>query len=307
MQNVFTRILNSLFINMILYIIIPTRKKCIITCNGKTDGMGAQVLAIYSAILYSKIFNLKYLHTPIKSVEHNYDNDHNFANKIEDFFSFSKNEHVISEIPSKHTIIDIDSFTLNTFRLVLSYLFTRNSTIIFKKSHYHNYTNNHVDKYNLIKEELKRKYYTNYKQKNNNKTNSSEKTIVIHIRRGDVGINDKERYTDNLEIKSKILQCKTYLEKENLNPIFKIYSQGNENDFKDFKGIASFNLNGNIFDDFNDMVQADILFTAKSAMSYSAALLSDGKIIYEKFWHKPLNNWIIYNSDKNYYKKLTQK
>lgn len=287
----FTKFTNALFVNIVLHILIPIKKKGIITCSGKTDGMGAQALAIYSAMLYAHIFKLEYYHTPIKSVEHNYDNDPNFTKKIEDFFSFSKDEHLISESTSKCTIIDLDNFTFKTFRLILLYLFTNNSIFILKKSHFHNYTNKHVDRYNTIKSYLKTKYYTTFKV-NNYKANSSVVNIVIHIRRGDVGMNDKARYTNNQEIKDKILYCKSYLEAQNMNPDFKILSQGNEDDFIELKEIASIHLNGNIFEDFNEMVQADILFTAKSAMSYTAALLSDGKIVYERFYHKKLASWL---------------
>ena len=41
------------------------------------------------------------------------------------------------------------------------------------------------------------------------------------------------------------------------------------------------------------MVVAEVLVTAKSSLSYSAALLNKNTIYYINFWHKPLNSWNI--------------
>lgn len=51
-------------------------------------------------------------------------------------------------------------------------------------------------------------------------------------------------------------------------------------------------LNTNIEETFHYLVTAKILVTAKSSLSYCAALLNDNLIYYLDFWHKPLNKWI---------------
>ena len=49
----------------------------------------------------------------------------------------------------------------------------------------------------------------------------------------------------------------------------------------------------NIFDTFTEMVAADALIMSRSSFSYSAAVLSDGDIYYQKFWHPPMKHWCI--------------
>ena len=52
-------------------------------------------------------------------------------------------------------------------------------------------------------------------------------------------------------------------------------------------------LNTDIESSFQGMVSANILVTSRSSFSYMAALLNDGEVWYQPFWHPPLKNWII--------------
>jgi len=54
-----------------------------------------------------------------------------------------------------------------------------------------------------------------------------------------------------------------------------------------------FHLNENLFDTFTGLVAAEILVTSRSSFSYSAAILSDGEIYYQPFWHPPGEKWIV--------------
>jgi hypothetical protein len=59
----------------------------------------------------------------------------------------------------------------------------------------------------------------------------------------------------------------------------------------DKEGLC-FHLNENMFDTFTGLVAADILVTSRSSFSYTAAILSDGIIYYQPFWHPPGEKWI---------------
>ena len=88
---------------------------------------------------------------------------------------------------------------------------------------------------------------------------------------------------------------KTIREKYPKNSLcFHIYSQGNNTDFQCYKNDDTIlHINENIFDSFLGMACSDVLVTSPSSLSYVAALLSDGKIYYKKFWHTHKNNWIV--------------
>jgi hypothetical protein len=77
-------------------------------------------------------------------------------------------------------------------------------------------------------------------------------------------------------------------------PLFHIYSQYKFHDYKLYNNNdIYYHLNENMFDSFIGMVAADILVTSKSSYSYIAAILSDGEIYYNPFWHPPKNSWIV--------------
>ena len=76
--------------------------------------------------------------------------------------------------------------------------------------------------------------------------------------------------------------------------LFHIYSQGELSNFDKYKSDDTIlKVNMNIFDTFTEMVAADALIMSRSSFSYSAAVLSDGDIYYQKFWHPPMKHWYI--------------
>lgn len=59
-----------------------------ITQNLRTDGFGGQYQTIINTILYCKKNNKLFVYTPIKKMEHNYDNDVLFLQKIEKTYEY---------------------------------------------------------------------------------------------------------------------------------------------------------------------------------------------------------------------------
>ena len=118
--------------------------------------------------------------------------------------------------------------------------------------------------------------------------------IAIHIRRGDVKKTTqfKSWYTcsENYETIIKMLKKKY--------PSFSIciYSEGNLNDFKSLHGPnISFKLNTCLEETFHHFVTAKIFVTAKSNLSYAAAILSENTIYCIPIRNRsyPLSHWNI--------------
>lgn len=285
------KIISLLFSRLVIFHIIPFKRRGYITCAGKTDGLGAQAQAIYSAMLYSHVNGMPYCHTPLHEIAHNYDNNLYFNEEAEHFFGFSEGERNITQLKN-HTIVNLDEISLHSITKTLGYLFHSDAKVIFQKSHYHNYTDGIASTYSEIRQVLKKKYYTNPKT---NPFDEQKKCLQIayHIRRGDVGNTDALRYTGNAQIYQSIQQLKAMLERLNIPSVISICSQGKPEDFGNLCEMAELHLNGNIFDDFNRLVQSDILFMAKSSFSYCAGLLSEGIVVYEPFWHQPLREWHV--------------
>jgi hypothetical protein len=82
------------------------------------------------------------------------------------------------------------------------------------------------------------------------------------------------------------------LKKEYPTYTITLHSQGNLADFSDLMGEnITCKLNEDIRQTFHSFVTAKVFVMAKSSLSYSAAILNEGTVYYQEFWHKPLDGW----------------
>lgn len=235
-----------------------------------TDGFGAQYQRIIQTYIYCKINGLNFAYDNLKEVEHNYTNDKDYINRLENLINLKDN------------IINTNSS--------INYEYLDYGSIVMK------FFENNIDAYCESEHmEFIKKCFWNNKQKNffgNNKIN-----IAIHIRRENLHDNGRagERITtpNNYYLRVMNLIRDKYKDKELL---FHIYSQGNISNFIDLaNNDVKFYLNYDIDKSFIGMVAADILVISPSSLSYVAALISDGEIYYKPFWHKPRKDWIVCN------------
>jgi hypothetical protein len=210
--------------------------------------------------------NMNYLYSPLKNVEHNYENDPNYINKLENLMNLKEN------------VKNRDDTTIEI-------KFGSTVLIEFEKS-IDRYCNSETMKF--IKECF-------WKNKERDFFKNGKMNISVHIRRennadkgqcGARGTTPNEYYVRIMnEIRAKY----------NGNQLqFHIYSQGILDSFKCFESNDTvLHINEDLFSTYTGLVAGNILVTSASSLSYSAALISNGIIYYLPFWHPPLNSWII--------------
>lgn len=82
--------------------------------------------------------------------------------------------------------------------------------------------------------------------------------------------------------------------------IIHIFSQGKPEDFEMYvKPNVVLHLNEDLESTFTQLVYADILLTAPSALSYSAGLISRGTVFYIEFCNPKLPKWITVDGYKS--------
>lgn len=161
-----------------------------------------------------------------------------------------------------------------------------------------------VDKYfnKEVIQELRNMYYSSWKPE------PIRCDVAMHIRRGDVGCIDvrgkknqdgtlyrhwMQRYDSN---EYYINAIKFLREKKKNNSLkIAIFSQGNENDFKEFLNDPNIKLflNGDWRIAYHSMVEAPILVTSISEFAWTAGVLSKGEIYKNKrMFRNPLKNWL---------------
>jgi hypothetical protein len=232
------------------------------------DGFGAQYQKIIETYIFCKMNNLNFAYRPLVCVEHNYDNDITYNDKLEKLMNLKDN---IENIINKNFIYELD------YGKIVMPFFENNINECCKSEHM-----NFIK--NCFLENKDKNFF------NNNKFN-----VAVHIRREnqvDKGVAGDRVTTPNsyyLNVMNNIRN--KYKDKDIL---FHIYSQGNIRNFIDLvNDNVKFYINYDIIETFKGLVLAEALVTSPSSLSYVAALISDGEIYYKKFWHNPRNNWIV--------------
>jgi hypothetical protein len=252
-----------------------------LTCCGKADGGGAQIHARMSVMAFCKAMDLHYVHTPIKCVERAADKGD--APRWEALFRLGVGEPSIDDISKPF-------LPLHTF---LAAPQRWQQSVLIHTPHLHTFTDAQPDIYAKISDELRRKYAGKPPVRM-----SSCLSIALHIRRGDVTLQAHPlRYTSNSKIRAAIGSVVRTIERSGYAYHLSIYSEGVEQDFCGvFDRPFELHLNGDPVDALQNMISSDILVMSKSSFSYVAALIHQGLVIYEPFWHRPMSHWHIMES-----------
>jgi len=254
---------------------------CYITCSGKVDGVGAQVQAILSTMLLAQEFQLTYVHTPFKKIAHG----KNLEVKWERFFNLGKDEIIYD---------DIDNFFLRVIHITHPNEISRKANRLYVIQHAHGFADSDPNCYENIADKFLEKYNGSSKKHYKLSGNTGKVNIAVHVRRGDVSRGDVQRYTDTLFYKNLLSGVASILNDAGIEASIHLYSQGELSDFFDLEEVdINYHLNECVFTTFYNLTEADILIMSKSSFSYSAALLSKSIKIYQPFWHKPLDDWIV--------------
>lgn len=233
------------------------------------DGFGAQYQKQIQTFIFCKIHNLNYLYRPFHIVEHNYNNNINYNENLEELINLKKN---LKSIKNENDAVSID------YNKIVRPFFENNIDLCCN---------------NKYMEFIKKCFWEN---KSKNFFKNDKFNVTIHMRR--------ENKCDNGNAGSRVTTPNSYYlyvmnnirEKyKDKDILFHIYSQGNINNFKEFLNTNDIilNIDTDICNTFTALVAADVLVTSPSSFSYIAALISDGEVYYKRFWHNPKKNWII--------------
>lgn len=232
------------------------------------DGFGSQYQNIISAIIFSSFNNIEYIHRPLKNLEHNYNDDKLFTERMEKIMNIDKKYKRINQIEHKKPFFDNP------------------------KGNYKKYFDQNIEKYLMSEtlENIKKSYMSN-KQEKEYYFPENTFNICVHLRRQN---SHDSRGVPNYDNDYINIMKKLEKKYEDKNYMFHIISQGNIKDFQNFNYFKKIKFHLNELNEisFHRMVISDILMTNASSYSYTAALLSNGIIYYKKFWHKGSKKWI---------------
>jgi hypothetical protein len=123
--------------------------------------------------------------------------------------------------------------------------------------------------------------------------------VGIHVRRGDVH-EGHYMWTDTKVVARTVATIKRLLDARALPHKVVVFSQGHPQDFSELTALGvDLYLDTDPICAMRNLVDADILITAKSSFSYVAALLSDGIIFTELDRSRP-NSWLQFDSNGDF-------
>jgi len=242
----------------------------------KRDGFGSQFQSIVFYILYAKFNNLNYVHKKIKNMEHNYNNESDFIERVNRCMNIQGN---YDDYDDYDYVKNINNYSINTSSREYIYRVVEENLDLYTTN------NDAIDK-------IKRCFWQN-KDKDVYKNNKFN--VAVHIRRPNIhddrveGTNTEDSYYLNAmnSIREK------YKNKEDICLCFHIYSQGNIENFNCYKNDdVVFHINEEVTKTFVGLVGSDALVMSASSFSYIAAILTDAEVYYLPFWHRAKKGWI---------------
>jgi hypothetical protein len=250
-------------------------KDAVLSYAGRSDGIGAQVHAVFSLAAYAHLRGLRFSLSPLRQVDHNTRNLPDWDLRWNRFFGFPPEEPEITRPPQKcraerlFRIRDGGHYRINKAHAVVD-LFPASYDAVMPYFR-ERYDQSPVDKQTLFE--------------------TDDLKIAVHLRRGDA----KTHQGRASGMEAVAARLRRYLKQDRVRsrqPEVLILSQGECTEFKPLVELgARLALDADVFATYHSMVTADVLFTAKSSFSYSAALLNRHEIHYEPFWHPPLPRW----------------
>lgn len=259
-------------------------QKGIYTNPYRNDGLGEHVKNILNSIMFAKIHKLKYVYTPMVTVEHNYNNDSNFISRIEDMLGI-RSDYEISNVEGLQREFRFD----DSGRLNDLFVSNMNKLHTFKEYH------------DIVSKIRDRHKYDDY-------FDLSFFNIVVHIRRSnpnDTKNYDKDHKNDYLNYQLNIYRDDFYVKliksiyekytKESTKPVkIHIHSQDLNKEYYD-QNLKNVCVEYHLYEEqtkaFVSMFLCDILVTAPSNFSYTAALIKTTGVIYLKFFYPPMQTW----------------
>jgi hypothetical protein len=132
-------------------------------------------------------------------------------------------------------------------------------------------------------------------------TKSVNPRVAVHIRRGDVKMDNKMRYVPNAYYVEVIKKIKELVP----NAEVAIYSesQSSEN-FQVFRDLGcNLFLDADLEFTWKEMIFADVMVMSKGSFAYVPALYNQNFVIYYQAWYAKLNHWHS-NEDPQLWEKL---
>lgn len=262
---------------MIRLRLLFSRNAPLVTCD-RNDGGGAQLHGRISTIVFAEALGLQYVHTPLRDVHFMRTTaEVDRWNELIDFEKFGP------QVSSEAKVIKFNSM----IRLLAELFFgTRpGGKRILEVQHCHAFT----DRFPKLVSDIRPRLRDAYRSASQKNVVSSPDDVVIHFR-GLVGPEDEHspRLSSSLAIRKKIEMARVLRTK---NTSLVVCVSPTPDLIREVDSTFILDYESDVHTVFRIIADANVVFIARSSLSYVAALLNPKNIYYEDFWHPKMPDW----------------
>jgi len=243
--------------------------------SGRSDGLGAQIHSLFSLAAYAHLRAMTFIPRPLQNIAHSEGDTAQWDARWNRFFNLPLESKLTPESRPTGKIHKL-------LRLRPDQAYRANKA--------HEIVDLFPEAYQAVMPGFRQAYDAATEPKEGLfKTDGFR--VAVHLRRGDAAAMADR--CSSLELaKKRIEDLQQRLSPRHPQIEILVLSQGDPEAFDPLRSLGvRLALDADVFQSFHSMVTADALLTARSSFSYAAALLSQGEVFYEPFWHPPLPNW----------------
>lgn len=258
-------------------------KNISVTSTGKNDGVGAQAMAKFSAMCFAKAYDIEYVHAPFVSLAHAEEPIEAWTQSWEQLLNMNIGDCLLDEESMR--VVKLEEY-LNDRSIWMQ-------KVVVSDLHFHAICQLMPSLGTFVS----RKLQNAIEQKVYDHKDNQELIIGVHVRLGDVRKGDSDtghRYIKNNHIVSVLGQVLEVVSGLGYNPKIHIHTNGSSDEVQEFSIFkdVEYHANASAIQTFIDLVQSDVIITARSDFSMLAGIYSKGIVICDPRHRTPLNEWI---------------
>ena len=254
-----------------------------VTSIGRTDGVGAQAIAKFTAMCFAEAYNAKYVHAPFESLAHAELSPELWTESWERLLNMSIGGVLLDE--KKMQVVKLETYledpTLWTKKVVIADL------------HFHAFCELEPTLGSEVSKKLRSAINVNQLPD----SASNEFVIGVHVRRGDVRKGDREtghRFTENKHVISVLEQVLEVVSGLGYNPKIHLHTNGTAQELEGFSKLSDITYHAGkpALETFISLVKSNVLISARSDFSMLAGIYCKGIVICDPSHRTPLREWI---------------
>lgn len=254
-----------------------------VTSVGKTDGVGAQAMAKFSAMCFARAYDLKYVHAPFGKLAHAEIESTKWTEVWEGLLRMNIEENILDR-ESMH-VVGLGEY-LEDPKLW-------KKKVVIAERHYHAFCELDPACGTAVSKDLQIRFNVEPLPI----VKGGEFIIGVHVRRGDVSKHDadtKHRFTPNrntIGILDHVIQV---VRKLGYVPRVNVHTNGSTEELADFSIFPEVECHAcaPAMETFNSLAKSNILIIAKSDFSMLAGIYCKGIVICDPGYRSPLPEWI---------------